>query len=242
MRSSEAVCRTALDLILNEVLTVMVSIVVIMHSVSIHLHQKGNQIRPESQDHNQCTPTQWDTVKIFGDFSFSHTISRPSNKRYAPEFVGTNVNGRVDRGIGRFVTHDHSNTRTSRRRPFVFKQRFQCLLLIVEAKTAYNLGHVIPQLVVYMGSIHQSRRQQNRRDATVYGAVSDGYSYTFVTITHDGVLKQSKLFEVPQGDTGTILGCIKYILGAASSNVTLEGGSSDEGDSDIDIDDTGYTE
>lgn len=156
------------------------------------------------------------------------------------EFVGTTVNGRVDHGIGRVVTSTNP------------KQRFQSLLLIVEAKTTINLSRATPQLVVYLGSIHQSRLQRNRRDATVYGVVSDGLLYAFVTITHDGVLKQSRRFGILEGDLETILGCIKYLLEASanmSPNITPERGGdvwaedSTKGDSDIDIEDTasGYS-
>jgi hypothetical protein len=129
------------------------------------------------------------------------------------------------------------------------KRRFQSLLLVVEAKTAFNLTRALPELVVYLASIHQSRLQRQRRDATVCGVVSDGYSYIFVTITHDGVLKQSRRFEAAQGDTRKVLGCLKYILEMSanmSPNLTPEqdGGEPVEdhsdGESSMDIDDNGY--
>jgi hypothetical protein len=119
------------------------------------------------------------------------------------------------------------------------KRRFHSLLLIVEAKTAFNLESALPQLVVYLASLHQSRVQRNRTDATVFGAVSDGYSFEFVTITHDGELKRSRRFKITERrGMVKILGCLKYILETSakmSSNVTPEKGEreqTDQGDGD----------
>jgi hypothetical protein len=203
------------------------------------IHQKGNDLR--SEDHTQRIPTCWDNVKIFGKVSFSHMITRPANGKSVGDFLGTVVNGRVDHGIGRVVPYSCADT----------KRRFQSLLLVVEAKTALNLTGALPQLVVYLGSIHQSRIQRQRRNATVYGCVSDGYSYIFVTITHEGVLKQSRRFEVTQGDMRTVLGCLKYILEMSASmspNLTPESEQDgdepvedhSDGESEMDIDDSGY--
>jgi hypothetical protein len=218
-------------------------------SIHLHIHQKGNHLRLEDQDHQattsnnraQRTPTRWDNVKIFGKVSFSHMITRPANGKSVGDFLGIIVNGRVDHGIGRVVPYSPADT----------KRRFQCLLLVVEAKTAFNLTRALPELVVYLASIHQSRLQRQRGNATVYGVVSDGYSYIFVTITHDGVLKQSRRFEVAGGDIQTVLGCLKYTLEMSASmspNLTPEqdGGEPDEdhsdsdGESSMDIDDSGY--
>lgn len=79
--------------------------------------------------------------------------------------------------------------------------------------------------MVYLASIRQSRLQRERSDATVYGVVSDGFGFISVTITHGGVLKQSRRFEVSQGEIRTVLGCLKYVLetsASMSSNTTLE--------------------
>jgi hypothetical protein len=49
----------------------------------------------------QGTSTPWDdiNIKIFGEVSFSHTITHPANGKLVGFFLGTIVNGRVDRGI-----------------------------------------------------------------------------------------------------------------------------------------------
>lgn len=207
---------------------------------------KGNHSAPEdhaTDNRPQHTPTPWDDIKVFGEVSFSHTITRPANGKSVGSFLGTIVNGRVDHGIGRVLP---SVRRGAMKRP---KRRFQSLLLIVEAKTALNLDHALPQLVVYLASLHQSRLQRNRSDATVYGVVSDGYAFIFVTITHGGELKQSRRFELTQGDMLTVLGCLKYILERSASmspNVTPEkdGGEQAEdqsdGESDMDLDSNEY--
>jgi hypothetical protein len=222
-------------------------------SIHLHIHQKGNHLMLEDQDHqattsNNCaqrTPTHWDNIKMFGEVSFSHKISRPANGKSVGNFLGTVVNGRVDYGIGRVVPHSDDSD-DMKKQP---KRRFQSLLLVVEAKTAFNLIRALPQLVVYLASIHQSRLQRRRRNATVYGVVSDGYSYIFITIAHDGVLKQSRRFEVTDGDIRTVLGCLKYILEMSASmspNSTPEQDGDEavedhsDGEPEMDIDDNGY--
>jgi hypothetical protein len=214
-------------------------------SIHFHIHQKGNHLRLEDHvtDNRDRTPSVWDNVKIFGEVSFSHTIIRPVNGKSVGDFLGIIVNGRVDHGIGRIVTHSR---RDQTSQP---KRRFQSLLLVVEAKTAFSLERALPQLVVYLGSLHQSRLRRGRSNATVYGVVSDGYSFIFATVTHDGVLKRSKYFEVKGGDMQTVLGCLKYLLETSASmspNVRPERdggepvGDQSDGESDMDVDDTDY--
>lgn len=45
-----------------------------------------------------------------------------------------------------------------------------------------------------------------------------------MTITHDGVLKQSRLFDVAEEDTLTVLGCLKYMLEMSVSMRPEKGG------------------
>jgi hypothetical protein len=108
---------------LNEVLTAIVSIVVPSWVAfpHLHIHQKGNHLRLEDQDHQatagnnraQRTPTRWDNVKIFGKVSFSHMITRPANGKSVGDFLGIIVNGRVDHGIGRVVPYSPADKQTS---------------------------------------------------------------------------------------------------------------------------------
>jgi len=151
---------------------------------------------------------------------------------------GIIVSGRVDHGIGR-VLKTHHNYR---------KRRFESLLLAVEAKTALNLISALSQLVVYLASIRQSRLSRGRSDASVYGVASDGYAFIFVTITHDGILKRSKQFDVEVGEIREILGCLRYVLEKSeriSPNVTPEknkdGHQQDTDGSDpLSVDDSKY--
>jgi len=162
------------------------------------------------------TPTLYDDIKIFGEVSFSHKIMQPADGTSVGDFLDTVVTGRVDHGIGRAIPYSRSDPPT-RSHP---KRLFQSLLLV-------NLNHAMPQLVVYLASIHQSRLKNERQDASVYGAASDGKSFVFVTITHEGVFKKSRQFEIDSGELGTILGCLKYMLGmpaTMSPNATPEVG------------------
>jgi hypothetical protein len=137
-------------------------------------------------------------------------------------------------GIGRVF----SSTPSRRGSNKCHKRRFRSLLLI-EAKTELALNPALPQLVLFPASLHQSRLQRNRSDDTIYGVVSDGCAFIFVTITHDGMLKQSKDFDVNDGEDLTVLGCLKYMLEMSSPNVTPEkagGEVHSDYDSDMGID------
>jgi len=115
----------------------------------------------------------------------------------------TVVSGRVDHGIGITLKSRAKNTPN---------RRFHSLLLVVEAKFERSVDRALPQLVVYLASLHQSRLRRLRSDASVYGLASDGYVFIFVTISHEGVLKLSKRFDVLQGDLKVVLGCLEYVL------------------------------
>ena len=51
-----------------------------------------------------------------------------------------------------------------------------------------------------------------RRDCSLYGLASDGRLFVFVMITHEGVLKLSRTFDISRGELETVLGCLRYIL------------------------------
>ncbi|KAF8346750.1 hypothetical protein F5887DRAFT_960853 [Amanita rubescens] len=158
----------------------------------------------QSTDVGRRTPTPWDTVKVHCDVSFTHKMET------TPKTV---VYGRVDYGVG---------IRSNR--------LFYSLLLCVEANFHGNLDNVLTQLVVYLACLRQSRVNGGRSDTSVHGVATDGLSYVFVTITDEGVLKQSRLLNVIHGDLSTVLGCFQYVLEMAMPN----------GDDPIDLDDNPY--
>ena len=116
-------------------------------------------------------PMPFDNVKIFSEIAFTHTVT------FTP---GTVVSGCVDHSIGRVLDPTPQNR----------KRRFQSLLLAVEAKKMHNLDLALPQLVVYLASIRESHLSQGQSDASVYGIASDGYTWIFVAITNDGILRE----------------------------------------------------
>ena len=150
----------------------------------------------------------------------------------------TIINGRVDCAIGRALPYHYCGSTKH------FKRRFQAFLLIVQAKKPLNVDGALPELVVYLATLRRSRLQQERTNATVYGAVYDRLLLVFVTITHEGVLKMSRRFKVIEGDTLTVLGCLNYLLEmSASMNQSIpedDDGELVEGhgdyDPDLDID------
>ncbi|KAF8329592.1 hypothetical protein F5887DRAFT_1064326 [Amanita rubescens] len=113
-----------------------------------------------------------------------------------------------------------------------------------------TLNNAIAQLVVYLACLRQSRANRGRCDASVYGLATDGLRYIFITITHEGVLKESNEFNIMHGNLPTVLGCLQYILEMAMSmcpNSTPEKGALNKGDEfeidsdeSIDLDDNPY--
>jgi hypothetical protein len=206
-RSSEAVCRTAIDFILNECLTVMVSwLDISLKTVFMDLRkpQKGNNSEAQvADDKRPRTPKPWDDIRVYGELSLTHKIPSRTTTFFPSGIV---VSGRVDHGIGRVLKSRAKNA------PEQLKRRFHSLLLIVEAKFERSVDQALPQLLVYLASLHQSRLQRKRSDASVYGLASDGYVFIFVTISHEGMVKLSRRFDILQGDMRNVLGCLKYIL------------------------------
>jgi hypothetical protein len=201
--------------------------------IYFHIYQKGSHLKlKDLATDNHPPSTQWDNVKVFGDISFPHTISSPASEKPVGSFLGTIINGRVDHGIGHIIVPRYGRPR----------RLFQTLLTVVNAKTTRNLIEVVPELVVYLGSLHQSRHRQRRRNCTVYGLASDGFSFLFLTITHDGVLKESKHFELTSGDLQLVLGCLKHILEVTSKEVPEDGSElmEDACDCEMDINDSDY--
>ena len=113
-----------------------------------------------------------------------------------------------------------------------------------------SLSNALAQLVVYLACLRQSRVNRGRSNTSIYGVATDGLSYIFVTITHEGVLKESGLFNVMDGNLSTVLECLQYILETAMSMFPSETPEweglkkSDElqadGDDLIDLDDSPY--
>jgi hypothetical protein len=153
-----------------------------------------------AEDSRLQTPKRWDDIKIFGEVPFSHQVISPPMESFP---LGIFINGRVDYAIGVVLKsgakHEH------------YKRRFQSRLL-VEAKFERGVELALPELLVYLACLHQSRLQRLRSDASVYGLVSDGFAFIFVAILHDGVVQLSRRFDVLQGDLRVVLGCLKYVL------------------------------
>ena len=94
---------------------------------------------------------------------------------------------------------------------------FSIALTLCHGQFNGRLYDALSQLVVYLASLRQSRVKRGRSDTSVYGIATDGLEYIFVTITHQGILKMSKKFDIRCGDLETVLGCLKYLLETAMS-------------------------
>jgi len=82
----------------------------------------------------------------------------------------------------------------------------------MEAKLNGSFGQVLPQLVVYLASLRQSRIQRQRNDTSVYGIASDGYEFIFVKITEDGTVMRSQTYDIGVGHMTKVLACMRYLL------------------------------
>ena len=100
---------------------------------------------PQAEDGRPRTPRG--DIKIYCEVSFSHKII-PSNGPIFQSSPATVVTGRVDHGVGIVLKPHKSN------------HRFHSLLLIVEAKFQHGVDRALPQLVVYLASLHQTRVQR----------------------------------------------------------------------------------
>jgi hypothetical protein len=195
-------------------------------------------VNQETSDRQQKAPIPFNGIRVYGEVAFNYKTV-PQSKTPQPNSRTVTVTGRLDYGIGRVVNYDAQ-----------FKRRFQCLLVVVTAKTERAVGQALPQLLVFLASLHQSRVQRNRTDASVYGVASDGYQFVFVTITHDGTVKFSRQLDIQLGDLLKVLECLRYILETAvesSPCVTSErNGEDQKGEDDlvdpmIDLDNNDYT-
>lgn len=178
-----------------------------------------------STEDGQRTRTPWDTVKVHCEVSFTHAVNP------LPTIPNTIVCGRVDHGVAIVIG--------SWRVPNL---PFHSLLLCVEAEFHGRVSDALPPLVVYLASLRQSRLNQGRSNASVYGLATDGLLFVFVTITREGVLKKSRTFDVKLGNLSIVLGCLQYILEMAMSmspNLTPERDALNEleadGDDPIDL-------
>ena len=126
---------------------------------------------------------------MFCEISFTHSIDDTPNSQ------GVVVSGRVDYGIGIVLKPLDKPNRC-----------FHSLLLCVDAKIKDNLGSTYGQLITYLACLRESRINRGKFDSSVYGVATDGLKYVFVTITHEGVVRFSKQFDVMNGELPVILG------------------------------------
>lgn len=157
------------------------------------------------------TPSSFSDVTAHGNVGFEQLLEMKKI---------TVITGRIDYGIGRVLSDTAS------------RKRFQSLVLVVEAKADGYVDSTLPQLLVYLASIRQSRKARGRSDTSVYGVASDGLNWRFVMITGAGLIKLSQPFDtaIPE-NTKLVLECLAFMIETAASmspNTTPEKGESDD--------------
>lgn len=138
-------------------------------------------------------------IKVYCEVSFLHKIGNASLA----------VGGRVDIGVAIALPSIATNSFPSNS-PKKPNRRFHSLLFCAEAKVKDNPRSGVPQLIVYLGSLRQSRINRGKSDCSVYGVATDGFIYIFVTISHEGVMQMTKPFHVLYNELPTILGHLTY--------------------------------
>ena len=216
-RSSKAGCRTAINMVLNECLKVMVSwtdILAILFIIGTKPF-RSSRLRTASRGRAGIGKTS----------VYEYIVKCRFPAKWLHQSL--NVNGRIGHGIGVTLELTHCP----------WDLPFHSHLLSVKACV---VDHALPKLVVYLACLYQSRLRRQRSVASVYGLVSDGFAFIFMTVSlllHEGVLKLSERFDVSesQGDLCVMLGCLKYVLEKAagmglSSDLTLEGNVGRQGE------------
>ncbi|KAG2076007.1 hypothetical protein BDR04DRAFT_812786 [Suillus decipiens] len=147
------------------------------------------------------TRSSFSDVMVCMDAAFQHTLLPSQSHR--------TIFGCVDYAIGPAFAHWG---------PDLFPEKhIQSLILIVQAEFDSTVDLTVPQLLVYLACIRQSREARGRSDTTVHGAASDGYHWKFAMITRSGVIKVSQMFSVAYpGGTKIILECLVFMLEAAA--------------------------
>jgi hypothetical protein len=117
------------------------------------------------------------------------------------------ITGQIHYGIGRKLPSDTAS-----------RTLFHSLVLVVEAKADGYVDSALPQLLVYLAAIRQSREARGRSDTSVYGVASDGHIWRFVMITRSGLIKVSRQFDtITRESTKLILECLAFMMEAAAS-------------------------
>jgi len=147
-------------------------------------------------------------IRVYGELSFNHRMIQSTTTSSS---LPTIVTGRLDYSIGRVLAGTGGNIQLQRNR------RFQSCLVIVKAKMKDTMSSGLAQLLAYLACLRQSRIRRHRTNSSVYGVASDGYAFVFVTITDDGSVKRSRVFDVRFGEMEKVLQCLRYILEQTTS-------------------------
>lgn len=97
------------------------------------------------------------------------------------------------------------------------KDAFGTNLIIVEAKKTGFADGVLAQLISYLGIVSETRREQGKANAVVYGIVTDGDSFRFCRVNNDGEFSRSRFLDWPmKGHKELIFSTIRMIAREAA--------------------------
>lgn len=89
-------------------------------------------------------------------------------------------------------------------------------LIIVEAKKLNATDTCLGQLTAYMGLVHETRREQHKKNCVVFGAASDGLTFRFLRVDNDSNWSKSRLLEWEMGDNAKIYTVFRSLVRIAA--------------------------
>lgn len=67
--------------------------------------------------------------------------------------------------------------------------------MVIEAEMEHGVQVALPRIIVYLACLWHARTSRSL-SGSVNGVVSDGFQWFFVTITEDGMVKVSRMFDL----------------------------------------------
>ncbi|KAI5780752.1 hypothetical protein DFH27DRAFT_335359 [Peziza echinospora] len=201
-RRSEAICRTTVDMVLNECLVILKD-----QDAACGLHSPH---APAAEAAPRPSPFAQE-VLVNGEVAIS----------YYDSATATGYVGRVDYSVGLFAkAPQHKVVRTHGAPPATtaVTYPYSSCILLAEAKKSQDVDSAETQLCAYLAILRANRiamqAQANPHiTASVYGLATDGLKYTFMSIDAAGTVRVAKtLHLVEESDAREIVSALIAVL------------------------------
>ncbi|KAF8422269.1 hypothetical protein EV426DRAFT_606746 [Tirmania nivea] len=179
-RASESTCRSPIDFVLSECLTLLKGLC--FDATSGQLQQGYSAA----------------TIKG-GAYAKATVIHGEVSLQWTHPYTGVTYSGRVDYAIG--VVNKGALVEVEQDGQKALRLPYQCYLLVVEAKRAMDVDGAVAQLFGYMAILHKLRRgsRSNLMAMEIYGIATDGLIYDFLVIDGEGIMKRGPRIDIGEG-------------------------------------------